>query len=29
MLIFAQLYGGFLKESLKAIEKEQIINNNK
>ena len=29
MLIFAQLYGGFLKKSLKAIEKKQIINNNK
>ncbi len=29
MLIFAQLYGGFLKESLKAFEKKQIINNNK
>ena len=29
MLIFAQLYGGFFKESLKAIKKKQIINNNK
>ena len=29
MLMVAQLDGGFVKESLKAIEKKQISNNNK